>query len=100
VTFQGKPLEHGMISFFPSSGRPIGAAIEPDGGYQASLPPDTYGVIVIAPPKLPAGFKESDPLPPPDPNALPAKYGRKETSGLSVKVESGSSVQEVDFALQ
>jgi hypothetical protein len=100
ITFRGQALNHGMISLFPSAGRPLGATIQPDGTYQVTLPPDSYGVIVLAPPKLPEGFKEGDPPPPSDPNALPVKYGRKETSGLSVTIEPGSGAQQADFDMQ
>lgn len=100
VTFRGQALDHGMISFFPATGRPTGTAIEPDGTYRVSLPPDSYSVIVLAPPKLPEGFREGDPLPPPDPNPLPEKYGRKETSGLTATIEPGSAAQQADFALE
>ncbi|MDZ4659317.1 MAG: hypothetical protein SH868_17220 [Bythopirellula sp.] len=100
VTFRGKSLDHGMVSFFPAKGRPIGVAILIDGTYMAALEAGDYEVIVVSPPKLPAGFKEGDPLPPPDPNPLPAKYGRKETSGLSARIEPGSEPQVVDFEME
>lgn len=100
ITFRGQALEHGMISFFPSTGRPIGATIQPDGTYRVALPPDSYGVIVLAPPKLPEGYREGDPPPPPDPNELPAKYGRKETSGLTVTIGPGSGAQQADFDMR
>lgn len=100
VSYQGKALGHGMVSFFPATGRPIGVAILTDGTYTTALEPGNYGVIVVSPPKLPPGFKEGDPLPPPDPNPLPAKYGRKETSGLSAKIEPGSEPQVVDFEME
>jgi hypothetical protein len=100
ITYAGKPLDHGMVMFQPSTGRPVGAGIQPDGRYSISLPPGDYDVIVNAPPKLPEGFKEGDPLPPPDPNPVPAKYSRKETSGLSAKVAAGSAPQTVDFVLE
>lgn len=100
ISYAGKPLEHGMIMFQPGTGRPSGTGILPGGKYSVSLAPGDYSVFLNAPPKLPEGFKEGDPIPPPDPNALPAKFSRKETSGLSVKVEPGSGVQTVDFALE
>ena len=100
VTYANKPLGHGMISFQPSTGRVVGAPIMSDGKYSVELAPGEYQVSVNSPPKLPDGFKEGDPLPPPDPNALPAKYNRKETSGLSAKVELGSEPQVVDFEMK
>lgn len=99
VTFRGQVLDHGMISFYPSRGRPIGVPIQSDGTYRVDLPPDTYGVIVMAPPKLPEGFREGDPLPPPDPNPLPTKYSRRETSGLTAQVVAGNEPQTVDITM-
>ena len=100
VTYKGTALDHGMLNFFPSGSRPIGAAITPDGSYQVDLPPGEYKVIVNAPPKLPDGFKEGDPLPPPDPNALPLKYSRQQTSGLAASVKMQDEPLVIDFALE
>ncbi len=100
VTYTGKPLEHGMINFLATGARPIGAPIASDGTYSVELPPGQYAVIVIAPPKLPGGFQEGEPLPPPDPNAVPAKYSRPETSGLSATIELLETPQTVDFELK
>ncbi|WP_146448512.1 hypothetical protein [Bythopirellula polymerisocia] len=100
ISYQAKALDHGMVSFFPAGGRPIGAAITPEGSYEIELPPGQYQVIVNAPPKLPAGFKEGDPLPSHDPNALPAKYSRQQTSGLSATISLQDETQTVDFELE
>lgn len=100
VTYAGKPLVHGIVSFQPATGRLVGTPITPEGKYSVELVPGSYQVSVIAPPKLPEGFKEGDPLPPPDPNALPARFNRKETSGLSATIELGSGPQTVDFNMQ
>mgnify|MGYP002621432673 CR=1 FL=1 len=100
VKFQGKPLDHGMVSFLAPGARPIGAPIATDGTYQVQLPPGDYDVVVISPPKLPEGFKEGDPLPQPLPEGLPAKFSRKESSGLSASIELQESPQKVDFELK
>lgn len=100
VTFRGKPLDHGMLSFQPTTGKLMGAPILPDGKYSIGLAPGDYQISVNSPPKNLQGLKETDPLPPPDPNALPAKFNRKETSGLSVTVESGTGPQTFDVSLQ
>jgi hypothetical protein len=100
VTYSGKPVEHGMVSFQPSAGKLASTAILPGGRYSVELIPGSYQVAVSAPPKLPEGFKEGDPLPPPDPNALPARFNRKETSGLSATIELGSGPQTIDFNMQ
>lgn len=100
VTYAGKPLDHGMIMFQPSTGRPTGAPLASDGSYSISLAPGNYSVYMNSPAKLPEGFKEGDPLPPADPTSLPGKYSRKETSGLTAKIDSGGGEQTLDFDLQ
>lgn len=100
VSYQGTPLDHGMISFLAPGEKPIGAAISPSGTYEAMLPAGEYQVAVVAPPKLPEGYREGDPLPPPDPNALPAQFARPRTSGLSATVSADKESQTIDFDLK
>ncbi|QEG37545.1 hypothetical protein [Bythopirellula goksoeyrii] len=100
VTYQGKLLEHGLLSFFPDGARPVNASISTSGTYQVQLLPGDYQVIVNAPPKLPDDFKEGDPLPPPDPNALPVKYSRQQSSGLTATVQMQEGPQTLDFELK
>jgi hypothetical protein len=99
VTYASKSLDHGMIMFQPSKGRLASAPLQSDGKYSISLTLGEYSVFLNAPPKLPDGFKESDPLPP-NPNPLPSKYSQKETSGLSVTVEAGAGSQTFAVSLQ
>jgi hypothetical protein len=99
VSYRGDSLTHGIVSFYPPGGRPIGAPIQPDGTYQAKLPPGDYTVAINSPPKLPEGIREGDPMPPPDPNALPTRYAQPNQSGLRVTVSAEGRSQTEDFEL-
>jgi len=95
VTYQRKPVSHGMVVFRPATGKLQTAPIGADGRYQLKVPEGTYQVAVVAPaelPDVPAGI--SDPLkrdvavqyrqakP-----SVPSRFGRPETSGITVEVE-------------
>lgn len=99
VSYQGMPLDHGIVSFFGPHGRPISVNIGSDGKYQVQLPPGDYAVIVNSPPKLPEGYQEGDPAPLPDPNALPSRYSRRRSSGLHATITLQKEPQVIDFTL-
>ncbi len=101
VTYKGKPVTTGMISFQPvdPKGRVATSAIGPDGSYtlQTENPsdgalPGQYTVVISA--------IQTDEGPPPDfinPKApkpkslIPAKYGKPTDSGLTATVNEGES---------
>lgn len=97
VTSAGQPLEAGMVVFSNvQRGIFIRAPVNSDGGYQlhtahgAGLPYGEYRVSVNVPmgePPMPGA-----PPPPPRPRlAIPEKYTRPETSGLSLTVAEGEN---------
>jgi hypothetical protein len=97
VTAGGKPLVAGMVVFSDASrGIHISAPIQPDGrfvlhtAWGAGLPLGGYRVSVSGPMGQPAmpGAPPSPPLPR---VAIPAKYLRPETSGLSLTVAEGDN---------
>jgi len=106
VTFQGKPVEKGTVTFISTDGERPNATGDIKGGsytLQTTEPGDgavvgDYKVIIsdidpnIANTELP-GMKVKTPK-----SALPKKYHNADTSGLTVKVESGSQTK--DFELQ
>lgn len=100
VAYRGQLLDHGLISFFPSSGRPIGGPIGKDGRFVLELPPGDYRVAINSPPASMIGLQEGEPAPPPDPNAFPARYGRPNTSGLQRTVGADQDPQTLDFTLE
>jgi len=96
VTYQGKPLPLGRVSFVPETGRAADPAhLDESGRYQLELPAGKYSVAVIAMPPRPGGR--------PDPTVeggidytgvpevrslIPKKYNRTTTSGIVVQVEN------------
>jgi hypothetical protein len=98
VSLRGKPLPRGILTFFPMSGRPVTAPLSPEGEYSAELPPGEYTVIVNVGDPLPPGYKEGDPLPPPEFD-LPAEYTSRARSKLTATV-SEQNQQPIDFELE
>lgn len=98
VSYKQQPVAGGAVSFFPRSGeRPINGILTGEGRYEIQLPPGEYTVAVQSDANLPEGFKEGDPLPPPDPKAVPPKYQHPKRSGLKAEIESQSEPQSLDF---
>jgi hemoglobin len=82
VTFKGKPLPDGTVTFVPDKGPVVTAAIAEDGSYTAKdVAPGSYTLAVTS-------MKV----------ALPAKYSGPETSPLKVEVKDGK--QNFDVALE
>lgn len=99
VTYNGKPVTSGLINFKGSRTQPYGGALKPDGTFEFELPVDDYQVRIDAPPEMPAGLKEGDPIPKLGPRLAPEKYAGFNTSGLTAKV-TGESPQQLNFDLQ
>jgi hypothetical protein len=100
VTYQGKPVQDGLINFVAQGSRPFGGSIEADGTYSVELPPGDYQVRVDTPPQFPPGFKEGDPLPKLPPRQVPEKFANFSSSGLTATVKADESTQTLDFKLQ
>ena len=102
VQLDGKPLTTGTVSFHPTASGPVAyGQLDATGKYELStgtnegLQPGSYIVTVTA----------TETLPQTDPNAetqvkllTPARYGNKETSGLTAEVKAGKN--EIPFVLQ
>jgi hypothetical protein len=98
ATFRGEAIAGGAITFFAPSGRPVIASISEQGEYATVLEPGEYTVIVNVGVKLPPGFKESDPLPPPK-FQLPPEYTNRAKSTLKATVSPDQS-EPIDFRLE
>jgi hypothetical protein len=98
VTYRGEPLGAGVVTFFPTRGRPVSAAVSAAGDYRVELQPGDYTVTVRAGTEIPPGYKEGDPIPPPK-IALPPEYTSRARSKLTAKVDE-SGGQTVDFELE
>jgi hypothetical protein len=98
ISYNGTPATHGVINFAVSGQRPYGGPINPDGTYEAKIPPGEYQVRIDAPPLVPEGVKEGDPLPALPPRLIPEQYADYGTSGLTATVKAGED-QTIDFPL-
>jgi hypothetical protein len=98
VTYRGKPLPGGSITFFPASGRPVMSVISDDGTYSAEMPPGDYVVALGVSTDLPPGFKEGDPIPPPKVD-LPHHYTSRVRSSLSASVTEDTD-EPINFELK
>jgi hypothetical protein len=109
VTYNGKPVTQGTISFQPTdpaNGAPATGIIESDGSYriQTTEPGDgarlgSYTVAirsVSGEPDVPLDYIPRTPPPPPKSN-IPERYANPASSNLTAKVERGSN--QIDFKL-
>jgi hypothetical protein len=55
VSYRGQPLENATLTFFPSSGRPVDAAIS-KGEYATQLVPGDYTSVVSIALEMPPGY--------------------------------------------
>jgi hypothetical protein len=97
VSFQGQPITHGSLMFFPPHGRAVATATNAAGEYVVKLAPGEYEVTLNASVKLPAGWKEGDPVPPQE-TVLPTVYTTRVKSPLTATV-AASGAQSIDFVL-
>ncbi len=98
VTYRGKPLDHGMVTFVSSGNSPVGGKIQPDGTYQCELPAGEYQVAVSVPPVVEKDWNPAEPIPDFKPT-IPAKYSSPRSSGLKVVV-GDSDGENHDFSLE
>ncbi|MCS7303548.1 MAG: carboxypeptidase-like regulatory domain-containing protein [Thermoguttaceae bacterium] len=104
VTFQGQPVSEGIVCFSNrEKGIFLTAKLNPDGTYELvtaqgrGLPLGSYQVA-INPPLVdaPLGPALGPPKLPSYPN-IPEKYRKPETSGLTLTVQEGDNVFNVDM---
>lgn len=103
VTLDGKPLERGVVAYYPAAGGPVGfGVIEQDGHYdvvigrEAGLPPGDYAVTVVANEPSTVSLTGSGP-PPPGRRLTPQHVSDKATTDLHFTVEPGGNT--IDLAL-
>ena len=92
VTYRGKPLPAGTISFYDATRGVWSSAIGPDGSYSvAGIPTGTARIAVVTPMAI------SMPGAPPPPKSvpIPAKYADPDKSGLTCVVGRGSQTHDV-----
>jgi hemoglobin len=83
VTFDGKPLAAGTITFTSPTGASVSAPLQPDGTYAIAAKPGAYKVAI--------SYKDNGK------ELLPAKYADVDKSSLTITVQPGPN--NADFAL-
>ena len=91
VTFDGRPLKTGTVTFLPIGNGPVGyGTVQSNGSYrvrtgtESGLPPGEYRVTVVATGPIPKPTAENpEPLPE---SLIPNKYGSPTASGLRYTV--------------
>lgn len=106
VSYQGDPLELGIVMFVAEDGppsQPVG--IGPDGRYELMAVAGQHTVVVVAVPQA-EGIPDPDEEggisysnAPPVTSLIPEKYNRQETSGVTVVVE-GKKLNEIPIDLE
>jgi len=92
VTFQGKPLPAGVVTFVGAENQASVAAIKEDGTYKIdALKPGTYKVTIDT-----EGLKGDEKLAK-FYVAIPKKFSEPDKSGLEVKVETGVSTHNIEL---
>ncbi len=97
VSYNGQPIAHGALMFFPPHGRAIATSTNATGEYAVTLAPGRYEVTVNASVRLPEGWKEGDPVPPQE-IVLPTQYTTRIKTPLQATIAS-SGEQSIDFDL-
>lgn len=95
VTIKDQPLPGGALTFFPASGRPTVVTVAETGQYETRLAPGQYRVTVRVNVELPPGYKDGDPLPPPEVD-VPSRYSSRSRTPLTATVAADQS-EPIDF---
>src|SRR5438105_12106805 len=103
VTYKGKPVPNGTVTFVPASGHHATGEIRPDGSYTLTsfrpgdgAVPGTYKVVVVAMQDMTGRLPEDRvPLPPP---IVPNKYTSIATTDLIFEVKEGENT--IDLPLR
>jgi hypothetical protein len=91
ITFKGKPLPGGTITFHPEKAGPITATINQDGTYAARNVP--AGAVKVSIETESARPKPGQP--PVRFVPIPKKYAKPDTSGLTFRIVEGKQILDV-----
>ena len=103
VTYNGRPVPHGTISFIPASGPSATGELQPDGSYTLTTyrkgdgaVPGRHTVVIVAMQDMSDRLPEQrNPLPPP---IVPVRYTSLATSDLRAEVKDEENM--VNFSLR
>lgn len=104
VLLDGKPLDHGMVTFVPAAGRGAKGSIGSDGRFVLGTHSDADGALVgrhrvavtafekpVWPPNYDRDGQESDKSP------VPPRYASPDSSGLTFQVEQGRNEAKIEL---
>jgi hypothetical protein len=105
VTYNGKALPSGQVTFFGADKQVVGGSSIIEGKYKVlKVPPGTVKITVrTPPPPPPASQTAKQDAPPPEKRpplesiAIPPKYGNPDQSGLTYEVKPGSQEHPIDL---
>lgn len=104
VHLDGKPLERGVVAYYPEQGGPVGhGVIGPDGRYvvmtgrEPGIPPGKYAVTVVSHEGVDTRPGYSGP-PPPGRRLTAERLADKTTTDLHYTVESGENTINLDLS--
>jgi hypothetical protein len=99
VTFEGRPLDTGVIEFLPSEPQQgvSARAMIKDGRFAVprsqGLPPGTYRVVISSPEPNPTAGPAGPPgmkMPPPGRERIPARYNRESRETVVVRSDAAN----------
>lgn len=104
VSYQGKALPSGQVTFFSADKQVVGGASITEGKYKVpQVPPGSVKITVTTPPPINQMANRNAPprpegMPPPlESIAIPPKYGNPDQSGLTYEVKPGSQEHPIDL---
>ena len=108
VRFRGGVLPTGTVTFLCADSRSVSARIATDGTYRMDgVAAGPARISVISHPRVPPGFRKAPVIPgepaqpavapEPPPVAIPVRYGKPETSGLTYDVQKGVQTHDLDL---
>lgn len=104
VTYAGKPVPRGTITFQPDAGQAAVGEIQPDGSYRLGTfaqddgaVPGHHKVTIIANTGDPTMIPGSSPGYVPPKDLVPKKYGQPDTSGLVADVSKEKTTYDFDL---
>jgi hypothetical protein len=97
VTYQGKPLTSGSVTFCAAEGRVEHGLLRTDGSYAIErVPVGPARVAVASHTSVPVGLRGSS-APAEKPVALPARYRDPDQSGIEFTVEKGRTDYDIEL---
>jgi hypothetical protein len=99
VTYQGKPLPIGTVSFLDSSNQHLASSAINDGTYAipVKVPVGPVKVIVATPGRVSGRLPKTKSGESHTVISIPAKYGNTDSSGLTYTVKPGPNEYKIDL---